>query len=266
MYCRFCGKKIDEDSSFCRYCGKQIIIDRTTALNNKNTGSDHLSVNKEVSLTKKENSLTDIHDIITSTNKTNSLIQSNNNQKHPIEEKSKYDKYIIYFFIAILGGVVLYAGIMNPATRTSFIVIASGCLALLLGFLIKSKGKTKEIDIKRLYKLSGNESSCHTVNSTGVNYIDTGISIPLSQISKEILNSKYVYEYVNATIQYQFFVILNIPILPLDCHLVHAPFKSTSTSYTICAGCHTKGTEILGIYLRRWGFLAILIGLLLLFT
>ena len=28
MYCKHCGKIIDEDSSFCRYCGKNVMVDQ----------------------------------------------------------------------------------------------------------------------------------------------------------------------------------------------------------------------------------------------
>ncbi len=26
MYCKYCGKKVDDDSIYCMYCGKQIDI------------------------------------------------------------------------------------------------------------------------------------------------------------------------------------------------------------------------------------------------
>lgn len=39
MYCKYCGKKIDDDSLFCQYCGRRIvstnIIARNQSLINK---------------------------------------------------------------------------------------------------------------------------------------------------------------------------------------------------------------------------------------
>lgn len=40
MYCKYCGKYIDKDSSFCRYCGKPLhanldITDNISAIKEK---------------------------------------------------------------------------------------------------------------------------------------------------------------------------------------------------------------------------------------
>ena len=34
MYCRYCGKEIDDDAVYCRYCGKnqQLVADKHTSL------------------------------------------------------------------------------------------------------------------------------------------------------------------------------------------------------------------------------------------
>lgn len=36
MYCKFCGKKIDDDALFCKHCGKQLDEKKSsvTLLNN----------------------------------------------------------------------------------------------------------------------------------------------------------------------------------------------------------------------------------------
>lgn len=31
MYCKYCGKQIDDDSVYCRYCGKKVVENKETA-------------------------------------------------------------------------------------------------------------------------------------------------------------------------------------------------------------------------------------------
>lgn len=44
MYCRFCGKKIEDDSRFCKYCGKNLKT-KSKASNSSSTHSYSYSSN-----------------------------------------------------------------------------------------------------------------------------------------------------------------------------------------------------------------------------
>lgn len=37
MFCKYCGKKIDDDSVFCRFCGKKINGDKVKENDHENT-------------------------------------------------------------------------------------------------------------------------------------------------------------------------------------------------------------------------------------
>lgn len=52
MYCKFCGKQIDDDSAFCAHCGKKII-----SINNEQESEQSKSIPSEPTETKKETAL-----------------------------------------------------------------------------------------------------------------------------------------------------------------------------------------------------------------
>ncbi|MBE6132974.1 MAG: zinc ribbon domain-containing protein [Erysipelotrichaceae bacterium] len=51
MYCRFCGRQIEDDSSFCTYCGKNLSTSTTNDNANKNVNNQNETVveNEETS-------------------------------------------------------------------------------------------------------------------------------------------------------------------------------------------------------------------------
>ena len=51
MYCRFCGRQIEDDSSFCTYCGKNLSTPTTNDSDNKNVNNQNETVveNEETS-------------------------------------------------------------------------------------------------------------------------------------------------------------------------------------------------------------------------
>ncbi len=54
MYCKYCGKQIDDDSCYCRHCGKNVLskaIDETKSLSNESEVDQYIYLASHLTLT-----------------------------------------------------------------------------------------------------------------------------------------------------------------------------------------------------------------------
>lgn len=259
MHCNNCGKEIATDSLFCRFCGKKITL---------LTKDNHLSEQKSsIEGTINRRRIDDAKDVMSKEEIKN--LHSKIKPPHPnAPQKYNTHKYngkdvdaidiigspwtwtilfTLTFFISLFyvkdEGETLYVYL------DSIIAFIIGMFSWTIGRIVINENENKFLDPNRLRKLTGYETAGGTINLIGITYHDTGKILPDAT-------------FWGGSLQYQFFSVFGLPLIPTGCQYVHVPMSDNSPKCTIYANCTSKFQEILPFYLRNWGLAIILTSII----
>ncbi len=115
MFCRYCGKEIDDDAVFCKYCGKSLTNDSGNE-NRSNAGSNSGN----------------------NTGNAGTTYQQRNYERMQQSEKAQWDKMLAQNFNTDSDRGVIMATSFHGAMRfpASILVIITGAFVIVMSFIV----------------------------------------------------------------------------------------------------------------------------------
>lgn len=245
MFCRYCGNQIDNDSLYCRFCGRELQINR-------------LGWIPLVSNSPKETSESSVSSPVSKANKSSKKTQIAFKKKLPTVVWATIFFTCLILYLLVFPVKIEYTD--SISLYVPFIIEGGGLVGFWLSYLLRQFILRDEIPVNRLKRLTGGESAGGMINLIGFTYKDTERTIQYD--NSDILKSNFDFTRMSTTVKYLFFVIFQIPIFPVQCHLVYVPHMDNSPTCRIYANCKWNIWEILEIYFFNWSWVAIVIGTL----